>query len=444
MAIFQRIYDLWQGTIQSQDGALQLLLIVDYIWSWARDIYRTAVRELIANSVRGLIANSRASFCPVSPVSTDRFRHSISLCPTSSSAPNSQDLEGIQVDGTVNGYDRSQRQRSTEEVVLRDARSDPFLRWAVGHPNSPSWTAFGSIRHANIVQFEFQYHNHCATAGSREEGWLSNSDRLFKTVSKKHSIRITMERLVDVAYIWGTRIQPDSGLGLARALRATFYFHTYCDESSWQIKRVLHCIIWEAEQLPVHRDWNTRDLMTTMLQIRGIHGRDSVWLALRSTGLILRPERGEEGPEWVPFLHSHLPDNTRDILSGLAAGSSQDVERVRHVSLDNGLCWTATVSEEQHQRVPESWGKDTRTGDSLIAIRSSSWSDTSPRYCMFVLCETGYESGSALLHLLEKAASTKSTYADYYCQWGVNDKQTIRAGLCQWREALVREWTNTA
>ncbi|KAH6865283.1 hypothetical protein BKA58DRAFT_463010 [Alternaria rosae] len=431
-----RIFDLWQGTIQSQDGALQLLLIVDFIWSWARDVYRTAIRELIANS--------RTSFDSVSPVSTDRFRHSISLCPTSSPAPNSQDLEGIQVDGTVNGYDRSQRQQSTEEVALQDARSEPFLRWAVGHPNSPSWTAFGSIRHANIVQFEFQYHNYCAAAGSWEERRLSNKDRLFKTVSKEHSIRISRELLDDVAYIWGTRIQPDWGLGLACALRATFYFHTYCDKSSWQIKRVLHCMIWEAEQLPVHKNCNTKDLMTAMLLVRSFHGRDSASHALRSTGLILRPNQGEEGPEWVPFLHIHLSENTRDILSGLAAGSSQDVERVRHISLDNGLLQIATGSEEQHQRVPASWGRDTRTGDSLIAIRSSSWPDTSPRYCMFVLCKTGYESGSELLNLLEKAAFTKNTYADPNCQWGEDDKRTIRAGLCQWREALVRETTNTA
>lgn len=30
---------MWRGSITSKDGALQLLLIVDYVFEWARDIY---------------------------------------------------------------------------------------------------------------------------------------------------------------------------------------------------------------------------------------------------------------------------------------------------------------------------------------------------------------------------------------------------------------------
>jgi hypothetical protein len=183
--------------------------------------------------------------------------------------------------------------------------------------------------------------------------------------------------------------------------------------------------------------------MTAMLQIRNVHGRDSVWLALRSRGLILRPERGEGGLGWVPFVDSHLPENTLDILSEFAAGGSQGGRRVRRVGLDNGLFWTATVLGNLHQGVPESWGKDTRTGDCLIAIRSSSWPDTSPKFCLFVLSETDFESGSELLHLLEKAVSGKSFYGDDNFQWNRHDIQTLRDGLNQWREALALERMNS-
>ncbi|KAI9766384.1 MAG: hypothetical protein M1839_004916 [Geoglossum umbratile] len=34
------IVDLWQGRVDSIDGALQILLIIDYIFDWARDVYR--------------------------------------------------------------------------------------------------------------------------------------------------------------------------------------------------------------------------------------------------------------------------------------------------------------------------------------------------------------------------------------------------------------------
>jgi hypothetical protein len=129
--------------------------------------------------------DSMTSFRDISPVSTDRFRHSISLCPTSSSAPASQDPDGMQVDGIVPEYDRSQQQPNTEPVVLPDARSHPFLRWAVGRPNSPSWTAFGSIRHANIVQLEFQYYNHCAAATFQRIGCRTKirHSRQFLTIT---------------------------------------------------------------------------------------------------------------------------------------------------------------------------------------------------------------------------------------------------------------------
>lgn len=34
------IVDVWRGSILTLDGALQLLLLVDYVFDWARDIYR--------------------------------------------------------------------------------------------------------------------------------------------------------------------------------------------------------------------------------------------------------------------------------------------------------------------------------------------------------------------------------------------------------------------
>ena len=38
---------MWQRSICTLDGALQLLLLVDYIFDWARDIYRKdIIREL--------------------------------------------------------------------------------------------------------------------------------------------------------------------------------------------------------------------------------------------------------------------------------------------------------------------------------------------------------------------------------------------------------------
>ncbi|KAF5558568.1 hypothetical protein FMEXI_333 [Fusarium mexicanum] len=54
---FYRAVRLWSGSVDSLDGALQLLLIIDYIADWARDIYR----EGIALSLLKLAPNNPES-----------------------------------------------------------------------------------------------------------------------------------------------------------------------------------------------------------------------------------------------------------------------------------------------------------------------------------------------------------------------------------------------
>ena len=45
--ISQNILDLWTGRLDTKDGALQILLLVDYIFDWARDIYRHGIARLL-------------------------------------------------------------------------------------------------------------------------------------------------------------------------------------------------------------------------------------------------------------------------------------------------------------------------------------------------------------------------------------------------------------
>ncbi|CZR58787.1 uncharacterized protein PAC_08679 [Phialocephala subalpina] len=49
-----QIRDLWNGRISSPDGALQVLLIMDYIFDWARDIYRPSILHCLGVMSHGL------------------------------------------------------------------------------------------------------------------------------------------------------------------------------------------------------------------------------------------------------------------------------------------------------------------------------------------------------------------------------------------------------
>ena len=57
-----RVFQVWNGSVNSLDNALQLLLIMDYIADWARDRYREAViqslRKLAANDSRSLAGDT--------------------------------------------------------------------------------------------------------------------------------------------------------------------------------------------------------------------------------------------------------------------------------------------------------------------------------------------------------------------------------------------------
>jgi hypothetical protein len=41
--IYQEIQSLWHGRLGEYDGALQILLIIDFIFDWACDIYRPTI-----------------------------------------------------------------------------------------------------------------------------------------------------------------------------------------------------------------------------------------------------------------------------------------------------------------------------------------------------------------------------------------------------------------
>lgn len=53
--ILKRIIDVWHGCITTHDGALQLLLLVDYLFDWARDKYREDIIGALRTVARGEI-----------------------------------------------------------------------------------------------------------------------------------------------------------------------------------------------------------------------------------------------------------------------------------------------------------------------------------------------------------------------------------------------------
>ncbi|KAI9148924.1 mannitol 1-phosphate dehydrogenase [Paramyrothecium foliicola] len=109
-----RVIDVWRGCIKTRDGALQLLLLVDYIFDWARDIYRSDIIQALKSVAYG--NDETASI-------TDTAINTINRIDTFD--------EPLQ-----NGQDDEQYHRSQQSFVDLD---------------SP----FGAIRHATFVESRY-------------------------------------------------------------------------------------------------------------------------------------------------------------------------------------------------------------------------------------------------------------------------------------------------
>ncbi|KAF2707544.1 hypothetical protein K504DRAFT_535194 [Pleomassaria siparia CBS 279.74] len=444
-----RIYELWQGTIQSQDGALQLLLIVDFIWSWARDVYRPSVRKVLFDSV--------TSSCSFSSTSTDRFRLSVSLPSASGPTPTMYDWDPMQVDESVVDTERTggpypnvghgpPEIEDERTAVIKDASSHVSLRWTVGHELAPSWAKFGSIRYSNIVRFEFRCLNVYRVGGLNLPPVDPDDHSVFDILSKM-AFLIRPEQLNELKDLWTTNFASIPGLGLNKVVRATIFFQTYCDQSTWEIKRVLNCIVWEDEPFttvsrtyPHHLPINhgkpeyikMNDLERTILDIQRICGRDSVWYALRNVSIALLPGRGSESPEWVSFDKAEMPDKAFEFLRGLAEITDLGESVVSCGKLYGALLHIDPgFGRRDHVTIPDI-EQDTRNGDAMLAVRSPSSSASCLEFCLFVLLEENQDDKDILCQFLENAITQRDYYGEGDYQFSDSDWQT----LSSWRKAL--------
>ncbi|KAF2109609.1 hypothetical protein BDV96DRAFT_585029 [Lophiotrema nucula] len=290
------VYDLWHGTVESQDGALQLLQIVDHIWTWARDIYRPGIRTCLQD------LNNRDS----SPASTVQFygtpsvysdSTSLSNIRRQNSAPSGQLQNTFRPDQTASAYisehvslsrqplelhstqnpsaEDSKIVRNVSDVINDDQNEQiearpgmmshrqnprdnarrasipahPILRWADLHLESAEFSSFATVCHANIARFTFcirditDFEVYLSNAGSeytRRERWqLMDIYRI--------SIQISRTTLSRFESYWTQRGLAETTSSPDEIVRATIFFHTYLHHMNWQIVREIVCVIWPSE-----------------------------------------------------------------------------------------------------------------------------------------------------------------------------------------------------
>ncbi|KAH7083964.1 hypothetical protein FB567DRAFT_530338 [Paraphoma chrysanthemicola] len=434
-----KIYDLWEGTMQRQDDALQLLLIVDYIWSWARDVYRPSVRKAVQQSF--------LSGRDMSPASTDRFRQSLSLSSAPTPGPEPDESDTMQIDdreadivaGIVDYVPEAGNEETDQSgrSAVYPAYDHSFLQWAKGHEAAPAWTVSGSIRHSNIIQYEFQLFK------GRYEDLEATITGFGSTSPVQSTFSLHSEQLLQLVALWSPSAQSLCHLNSPGSLRVSIIFYTRFDQCTWQIRRGLSCIIWQhfsSERMladegtlqehllgpyaePTMNEFN--DLKEAILDVQQVSGRTSVCCALWNTTMVL--SRREDGLRWTSGNISYT--NT---LSFEAFTHENLVKHIAIPATPDRQAPSGSQLGQQSSSLPPELVLDDRNGDSMLIVRSNSWPEECPKFCLCVLRDEYPDNYERLRQLLEEARIKKNFYGDLGYKFSRADGKILR----YWCKAL--------
>lgn len=318
-----------------------------------------------------------------------------------------------------------------------DASSHESLRWSVGHENAPDWTRMGTVRHSNIAEFVFRRYS-LSNSLDHSEQIAHESDNVELSLYKvlhSHGVTVSSEQLYDIAFRWTMQPIPALGVRTRRTLQATFFFQTYCDQSTWQIKKVLTCIVWREAEYSDLEHADAQDLIGAISQVSSISGRDSVSHALRTMGVVLQRGSGEQGLGWNLFGQTDLPERAFDMLRDMTIEICLGAVVLRCVSHNKGILRLDTDTTNSYQHASTFWEQETRAGESMLAVRSKSWPATSPKFCLFVLPDIDYTSVTELHRLLKEAISLRNFYGDI----GYRLDRRSQLLLLRWRATLASE-----
>ena len=246
---------MWIGSIRSYDGALLLLLIIDCICDWARDIYRLNIFRCLAGddiNMRDLTPaeSTRSSHVDESYVSPSFPNH-----PTP--RPTSPEI-AIPIDLTTDVQDGDSEMKDAifggkDDGVVRSAiRTDyhPLLRFSISQNDSNNWSRHVTIRHSNLVYFDFRHfaipEDHkeikaCLNTFGMDGGISHAAKCLLGLLDEKTAVGTTMDRIYELEQLW-TRATPQISPRNRYPVRAQIMFNSHLRSKDWQLVRQISCL----------------------------------------------------------------------------------------------------------------------------------------------------------------------------------------------------------
>lgn len=431
------------GRTTSQDGALQLLLIIDCICEWARDVFRFEISCCLAGGKENLRSDNLRHTSPA-PTYASRFSTMEPQFEDAMSPSLLQDsrwnailetdvdtaefgetasIASLTLEDSIMDVDEILEERWTaaqDESIesYTDVVSHPLLQWAKISVAEVPWSAHATIRYANMCLFAFSHLSlpndpedllACLRLGSGPEVGatrrmatnlvMSLTDYLLATTT-------TVGRIFQLKNDWLRKVEIAPN-GIESSLHAIFAFRTYIRTSDWQIVRELLCISCTPQ---------------TVQNLAKIAGFSVGQLRMRITQLAKKPLPLAPGNEFLRGLSgSHAASaaikSLVDYLGAVSHTGSFDIESAeRSFSmlrlsdshrqrmspwLDRGTALMEVLKKPFSGGIrypPES--EIPSRGGAILLRKGYHWPHKNPRWCLMVLDEVGLESSEELARRL--------------------------------------------
>ncbi|KAF2175980.1 hypothetical protein K469DRAFT_755936 [Zopfia rhizophila CBS 207.26] len=424
-----RVYDLWHGTIESHDGALQLLQIVDYIWTWARDIYRPQIKAcLLGDDPRAAIPSFLRSMrsLSVQSISSDSSVSSSEPVADPKEPRNSESGNDIEQDIEMEIDELPTSQKDVPQHKRDDdfSRNYPpgFRQWIIRHTLEPELSHFGTIRHSNIVSFSFHIRkiSDVDLYLSTHTSDFDRGERATLLKLEKISVSFRVENLIREARVWSNDDTLNIDSHGHETVRASFLFQTRCRPEDWHIVRDVYCIVWPLREPDTGRLLSRPTKVVNhavehlnMDDIRGLRGQRSSWAALDAYTLVGATENNfRRGLSWRRPMDVYLSTNVMHACVDLLQEKRLFSAHWSSSTVANINDWNSGAFQQYRFLNLPGLTRPVEPSGALIAVKPEWWPEETPKFCLFVHQEKTYDNARVLENLLEQTLRQRKFYGN--------------------------------
>ncbi|RDL38191.1 Uncharacterized protein BP5553_05624 [Venustampulla echinocandica] len=322
------ILDLWTGRLDSPDGALQILLLVDYIFDWARDLYRHGIARLLKTLCKKASGKELNDTISIS-LDTDFF----SINQEVVALQEQMELDPPSHQGVATWQHQMELDppapQFAEIVENPDLCEVKFKQW------QNTDTVAGAFRDPTIIETSFEcvqftndvFHTLLApfiTSGIPEER-LQQFTLAIKEAVAGHAVMISDDVLSYLEEQWtGNRRLHDGGAPGSRVRHDIIVYYVHLSDR-WQPRRVIACIVFNQDVIKTMRrkagrkiavgtkddtlpEVTTHDVATLVQHLRGQSMRDNLVAAIETRSVFLdKQASGTPGFESKPSSPFEIP-----------------------------------------------------------------------------------------------------------------------------------------